>query len=201
MRESSRPAAPVGYREPYKLVRSVSWLELPPGDVGLFAGAVGLFGGLAVTVRDSTAVLGVFWDVAMLESVDVYLALVTAAGVGVALHEVVHAVAGYFSGCHVRFHRWRFGVATRLRGGFLTRQADAVITLAPAVMLTLGGFPLLIVMDSSVAAAIVVTGLVANTAGIGSDLADMLTLRKFPPGTLLYYTAESQLAYEPTTTG
>ena len=86
-----------------------------------------------------------------------------------------------------------------MRGGFLSRRDDAVITLAPAVVLTAVGLPLLVVVDSALVAAMVLAGLVANAAGIGNDLADALALRKLPAGTLLYYTDDAQLAYEPAT--
>jgi hypothetical protein len=75
-----------------------------------------------------------------------------------------------------------------------------VITLAPAVVLTVIGLPLLVVIDTPFGAAIVVTALVTNVAGVGSDLGTVLALRQLPPGTLLYY-EETQLAYEPDVPG
>jgi hypothetical protein len=45
--------------------------------------------------------------------------------------------------------------------------------------------------------AVVLTGLVANTADIRSDFVDVLVLRKLPSGTLLYYGDGAQFAYEP----
>lgn len=201
MEGSSVPDAPAGYREAYEPVRAASWLEYLPGEVGLFVGTAGLFGGLAVLVRDSTAVLGVFWNVLLLDSVDVYLLLLAAVALTLVVHEALHGLAGHFAGCAVSFQREGMSVGTRLRGGFLTRRVDALVTLVPAVVLTIVGLPLLVVVDSAVAAAIVVTGLVTNAAGIGSDLADALALRELPAGTLLYYTEDGQLAYEPATAG
>lgn len=89
------------------------------------------------------------------------------------------------------------GVGTRLRGGFFTRRAEVLVSLAPLVILTVVGVSLLVVVDSSVAAAMVVTGLVTNAAGVGSDFADVLAVGELPAGTLLYYTDDRQLAYEP----
>jgi hypothetical protein len=201
MRESSGPGAPAGYREAYEPVRAASWLEYLPGEVGLFVGTAGLFAGLTVLVRDSTAMLGVFWNVLLLDSVGVYLLLLATVGVTLVAHEAIHGLAGSLAGCAVRFQREGMSVGTRFRGGFLTRRADALVTLAPAVVLTAVGLPLLVVVDSAVAAAIVVAGLVTNAAGVGTDLADVLALRKLPSGTLLYYTDSGQLAYEPATAG
>jgi hypothetical protein len=200
VRESSGPDAPAGYREAYEPVRAASWLEYLPGEVGLFVGTAGLFGGLTLVVRDSAAVLDVFWNVLLLESVGVYLLLLATVGVTLVAHEALHGLAGYLAGCAVSFQREGMSVGTRLRGGFLTRQAEALVTLVPAVVLTALGLPLLVVVDSAVAAAIVIAGLVTNAAGIGSDLADVLALRKLPVETLLYYTEDGQLAYEPAAT-
>lgn len=182
-------------------MRARSWLEYVPGEVGLFVGTAGLFGGLTALVRDGSAVFGVFWDVLRLESVGVYLLLIVTAGLTVVAHEVIHGLAGYVAGCEVSFQRRGMSMGTRLRGGFLTRRADVLVTLAPAVVLTVLGLPLLVVVDSALAAAIVLTGLVANAAGVGSDLADVLALGEYPPGTLLYYTEDGQFVYEPATAG
>lgn len=201
LRESSGPDAPAGYREGYEPVRARSWLEYLPGEVGLLIGTAGLFGGLTGFVRDGSAVLGVFWNVLRLESVGVYLLLLATVGATLVAHEVLHGLAGHFVGCAVSFQREGMGVGTRLRGGFLTRRAEALVSLAPLVMLTVVGVPLLAVVDSSVAAAMVLTLLVTNAAGVGSDLADVLALREFPPRTLLYYAEKGQLAYEPVTAG
>jgi hypothetical protein len=201
LRESSGPDAPAGYQAAYEPVRATSWLEYLPGEVGLFVGTAGLFGGLTLVVRDSAAVLGVFWDVLRLESVGVYLFLLATVGVTLVAHEALHGLAGHLGGCAVSFQREGMSVGTRLRGGFLTRRADILVTLAPAVVLTGVGLPLLVVVESAVAAAMVLTGLVANAAGIGSDLADALALRKLPPGTLLYYGDDAQFAYEPAAAG
>lgn len=199
--ENVAPVSPSGYREGYEPVRARSWLEYLPGEVGLFVGTAGLFGGLTVLVRDSAAVLGVFWDVLLLESVGVYLLLIVTAGLTVVAHEAIHGLAGYVAGCEVSFQRRGMSVGTRLRGGFLTRRADVLVTLAPAVVLTVLGLPLLVVVDSALAAAVVLTGLVANAAGVGSDLADVLALREYPSGTLLYYTEDGQFVYEPAAAG
>ncbi|WP_435078570.1 DUF3267 domain-containing protein [Halococcus sp. AFM35] len=201
LRASSGPDTPAGYREGYEPVRARSWLEYLPGEVGLFIGTTGLFGGLTTLVRDGTAVLGVFWNVLRLESVGVYLLLLATVGATLVAHEALHGLAGHFSGCAVSFQREGMGVGTRLRGGFLTRRAEALVTLAPLVMLTVVGVPLLVMVESAVAAAVVLTLLVTNAAGVGSDLADVLALRELPPGTLLYYAEEGQFAYEPTTAG
>ena len=201
LRESSGPNAPAGYREGYEPVQARSWLEYLPGEVGLLIGAAGLFGGLTTLVRDGSAVFGVFWDVLLLESVGVYLLLLAIVGVTLVAHEALHGLAGHFAGCAVRFQREGMGVGTRLRGGFLTRRAEALVSLVPLVVLTVVGVPLLVMVESAVAAAMVVTLLVTNAAGVGSDLTDVLALREFPPRTLLYYAEEGQLAYEPTTAG
>ena len=194
--EDSAPDEPAGYQAGYEPVRARSWLECLPGEVGLLVGTAGLFSGLALVVRDSPAVLEVFWNVLRLESVGVYLLLLATVGATLVAHEALHGLAGYFAGCAVSFQREGMGVGTRLRGGFLTRRAEALVSLAPLVVLTAVGVPLLVV-ESSVAAAMVLTLLVTNVAGVGSDLADVLALDEFPPGTLFYYTDDAQLAYEP----
>jgi uncharacterized membrane protein (Fun14 family) len=201
LRESSGPNAPAGYREGYEPVRARSWLEYLPGEVGLFIGTAGLFGGLTGLVRDGSAVLDVFWNVLRLESVGVYLLLLATVGVTLVTHEALHGLAGHFAGCAVSFQREGMGVGTRLRGGFLTRRGEALVTLAPAVVVTVVGVPLLVMVESAVAAAMVLTLLVTNAAGVGSDLADVLALQELQPGTLLYYTEDRQLAYEPATAG
>jgi hypothetical protein len=202
--EDSAPEPPEGYQEPYEPVTAVSWWELPVGDVLLFVGTAGVFAGVTALVRDGSAVLEVFLTAVTLESRSawgVYLALVAAGAIAVVLHELVHGAAGWLSDCEVDFGRRGWGVATRLSGGFLSRRADAGITLAPAVVLTVVGVPLLAVVDSPLVAAVVFAGLVANAAGIGSDLADALALRELPAGTLLYYGDGGQFAYEPATAG
>jgi hypothetical protein len=79
-----------------------------------------------------------------------------------------------------------------------SRGAAVLITLAPVVVvLTAVGLPILVLVESPFGAAIVVTALVTNAAGIGSDLGTVLALRRLPPGTLLYYSDDAQLAYEP----
>lgn len=202
--ENSAPEPPSGYQEPYEPVTAVSWWELPVGDVLLFVGTAAVFAGVTALVRDGSAVLDVFLTALTLESTSawsVYAALIAAGVIAIVLHELVHGAAGWLSECEVSFGRRGWGVATRLHGGFLSRRDDAVITLAPAVVLTGVGLPLLVVVDSPLVAALVVAGLVANAAGIGSDLADAHALRKLPPGTLLYYGDDGQFAYEPTTAG
>lgn len=202
--EDSAPDSPEGYREPYEPVAAVSWWELPVGDVLLFVGTAGFFAGVTALVRDGSAVLDVFLTALTLESGSawgVYAALVGTGAIAVVLHELVHGAAGWLSDCEVSFGRRGWGVATRLHGGFLSRRADAGITFAPAVVLTAVGLALLLVVNSPLVAAMVVAGLVANAAGIGSDLADVLALRELPPETLLYYTDDGQLAYEPAAQG
>lgn len=78
-----------------------------------------------------------------------------------------------------------------------SRGAAVLITLAPVVVLTAVSLPILVLVESPFGAAIVVTTLVTNVAGIGSDLGTVLVLRRLPPGTLLYYSDEAQLPYEP----
>lgn len=200
MDDSPAPEPPSGYQEPYEPITAVSWLELLPGEIGLFVGTVGVVGGLTVGVRDGSAVGDVLWRAATLTSPEawgVYLALVVTVGLTLVLHECVHAVTARLYGCEARLGRQGLGVHVRLRGGFLSRRSDALISLAPAIVLTVVGVPLLVVVDSAFVAAIVVTAMVTNAAGSGSDLADVLALGRLPAGTLVYYGEGSQLAYEP----
>jgi uncharacterized membrane protein len=198
------PSPPAGYQEPYEPSVAPSWLELLPGEIGLLVGTALLFGWVMVTLRDATAVFAVVWQAVTLDSLGawgVYLALVVTIGATLFFHEAVHAVAARWLGCEAQIGRQGLGVHVRLRGGFLSRRADAVITLAPAVVLTVVGLPVLVLVESAFGAAIVLTALVTNAAGIGSDLAAVLALRQLPPGTLLYYGNDAQLAYEKDTTG
>jgi hypothetical protein len=202
--EDSAPDSPEGYQEPYQPVAAISWWELPVGDVLLFVGTAAVFGGVTALVRDGTAVLEVFLTAVTLDSagaLGVYLGLVAAGVLAVVFHELVHGAAGWLLDCEVSFGRRGWGLGTRLHGGFLSRRGDVVVTLAPAVVLTVVGVALLTVVDSPLVAAVVLTGLVANAAGIGSDLADALALRTLPPGTLLYYGNDAQFAYEPAAAG
>jgi hypothetical protein len=204
MDDSTGPAPPEGYQDGYEPPSALSWWELLPGEIGLLGGAVGLFGGVTVLVHDATAVGAVFWRAATLDSRGawgIYLVLVATIGVTLFLHETVHAVAARWLGCDARIGRRGLGVHVRLHGGFLSRQADALITLAPAVVLTAVGLLVLILVESPFGTALVVTALVTNAAGIGSDLAAVFALRQLPSGTLLYYGEEAQLAYEKDTTG
>lgn len=200
MDDTAAPAPPSGYQEPSEPVTAVSWLELLPGEIGLLVGTIGLFGGVTVGVRDASAVGDVLWRAATLDTPEawgVYLTLVVTIGVTLLLHEGVHAVAARLCGCTARFGRQGLSVHVRLRGGFLSRRSDALITLAPAVVLTVVGLPLLVIAESAFGAAIVVTAVVTNAAGIGSDLASVLALGRLPPGTLVYYGEDGHLAYEP----
>jgi hypothetical protein len=201
---TTAPDSPAGYQEPYEPPVAPSWVELLPGEIGLFVGTALLFGWVTVTLRDATAVFAVFWRAVTLDSLGawwVYGALVATIVVTLVLHETVHAIAARLLGCEARLGRQGLGVHVRLHGGFLSRRADAVITLAPAVVLTVVGLPVLVVIDSPFGGAIVVTALVTNVAGIGSDLGAVLALRQLPPGTLLYYGEDAQLAYEPAVPG
>jgi hypothetical protein len=203
MDDATGPDPPPGYQNGYEPPTALSWWELPLGEIGLLGGAVGLFGGLTVLVHDATAVGAVFWQAATLDSRHawgIYVALVATVGVTLILHEAVHAVAARWLGCDARIGRRGLGVHVRLRGGFLSRQADALITLAPAVVVTAVGLPVLVLVESPLGAALVVTALVTNVAGIGSDLGTVLALRRLPSGTLLYYGENAQLAYEPDVT-
>jgi hypothetical protein len=196
--EDSAPDPPEGYQEPHEPVTATSWWELLPGEIGLILGAIGLFGGLTALLRDSSAVFDVFMSALTFEPPIAYIALLTAGGIAIVLHELVHGAAARLAGCEVSFGRHGWGVATRFCGGFLSRRADVLVTLAPAVVLTVVGVPLLVV-NPALVAAMVLAGLIANMVGVGHDFADALALRKLPPGTLLYYGDDEQFAYEPAT--
>jgi hypothetical protein len=194
------PPPPAGYQDPYEPPGATSWLELLPGEIGLLVGTAVLFGGVTVTVRDATAVFAVVWRAVTLDSLaawGVYLALVGSILVTLVCHEGIHAGVARWFGCAAWIERQGMSLGVRLRGGFLSRRADAVVTLAPAVVLTVVGLSLLVVIDSPLVAAMVLVGVIANAAGTGSDLATVLALRQLPPGTLLYYGEDAQLAYEP----
>lgn len=200
MDDSTAPDPPAGYQEPYEPVTAVTWFELLPGEVGLLLCTVGLFGGLTVGVRDASAVFDVIWRAVPLDSPEaggVYLALVATVGAALLLHEGVHAVTARLFGCDARIGRQGLSLHVRLRGDFLSRRTDVLITLAPVVVLTAVGLPLLGMVESAFGAALVVTALVANVAGMGSDLAAVLALRRLPPGTLFYYGEKAHLASEP----
>jgi hypothetical protein len=88
-----------------------------------------------MVVRDGSDIVAVFWRAATLDSLTawgIYGALVATIGVTLVLHESIHAIAARLLGCEARFGRQGLGVHVRLHGGFLSRRADAVITLAPA---------------------------------------------------------------------
>ncbi len=193
---SSHPDPPAGYQKPYEPMTAISWLDLFPGEVGLLVGAVGLFGGLAGVYSDIAAVLEVVRRAATLDSFGVYLSLVGAVGSSILFHEGVHVLAARLLGCDAHIERNGLEPHVRLCGGFLSRRADAMISLAPAVVLTIVGLPLLVVVESAFGVAIVATALVTNVAGSGRDIASVLALRQLPPGSLLYY-SDTQLAYEP----
>lgn len=194
------PPPPAGYQDPYDPPVAVSWLELLPGEIGLLVGSVLLFGWVTVTVRDATAVFAVVWQAVTLDSLGawgVYLALVGSIIVTLVCHEGIHAGVARWFGCAAWIERQGLSLGVRVRGGFLSRRDDILITLAPAIALTVIGLPLLLVIESSLGAAMVLVGVIANAAGTGSDLATVLALRRLPPGTLLYYSEDAQLAYEP----
>ena len=195
---SPTPDPPTGYQEPYEAVPVSSWLNYLLGEIALLIGAGVVFGVVAVVVRGSTDVFGVLVQAAGLNPPSAYIVVVAAVGVTLVLHELLHGAFARLYGCDVSFGRRGIGVYTHLQGGFLSRRADAVVTLAPVVVLTIIGLPLLVV-DSAVIATAALVGLVVNAAGIGSDLADALALRKLPPGTLLYYGDNGQFVYEPAT--
>jgi hypothetical protein len=196
------PPSPAGYQDPYEPPVAVSWLELLPGEIGLLVGTAALFGWVTVTLRDATAVFAVVWQAVTLDSLGawgVYLVLVGTIVVTLICHEGIHAGVARWFGCGAWIERQGLSLGVRLRGGLLSRREDALITLAPAVVLTVVGLPLLLVIESSLGAAVVLVGVIANAAGTGSDLATVLALRQLPPGTLLYYSEDAQLAYEPDT--
>lgn len=197
MNDATAPDAPAGYQAPYEPSVAVSWLELLPGEIGLLAGTAVLFGWLTSVLRDGTAVFAVVWRAATLGSVSDYFLLVIAIVLSILLHEIVHVQTAQLQGCQAWIARHGLSLHARLQGGFLSRQDDVLITLAPAVGLTVVGLPLLVVIESPVGAAMVMVGLIANAAGIGNDLAAVFALRELPPGTLLYYGEDAQLAYEP----
>lgn len=193
------PDPPTGYQKPHEPITAVSWLDLFPGEVGLFVGAVGLFGGLTGILHDASAVIGVVWRGVQIDSwtsLSTYLAFVATVGSTIVLHEGVHILTARLFGCDARLERDGIGLRVRLHGGFLSRHADALIALAPALALTVAGLPLLVIVESTVGVTIVTTALVTNVAGSGKDIASVLALRQLPPGSRLYY-SNTQLVYEP----
>lgn len=197
---ATEPVPPAGYQKPHKPITATSWLDLLPGEVGLLVGTVGLFGGLTSILHDTSAVISVIWRGVLLDSwtsLGIYLAFVATVGSAIVLHEGVHVLTARAFGCSAYVERDGIGLRVRLHGGFLSRRADATISLAPSILLTVVGLPLLIVVESAFGAALVTTALIANVAGSGSDLASVLALRQLPPGSLLYYSEITQLAYEP----
>jgi hypothetical protein len=191
------PDAPTGYQAPYEPPVAPSWLELLPGEIGMLVGTAVLFGWMTTVLRSGTGALAVVWQAATLGSFWNYVLLVVAIGITMVLHEAIHVLTAQLLGCRAWIERGGLGLHARLQGGFLSRRDDVLITLAPAVGLTVVGLPLLVVVDSSLGAAMVMVALIANAAGTGSDLATVLELRRLPPGTLLYYGKDAQLAYEP----
>jgi hypothetical protein len=129
MSTDNAPNPPVGYRAGYESPTAISWLELLPGEMGLLAGAVGLFGGVLVMLRDTTAVFDIVVGAVLLDSFGTSLALVAAVVAALFLHESVHAVTARLVGCEARIGRHGLDVHVRLRGGFLSRRADALIML------------------------------------------------------------------------
>jgi hypothetical protein len=197
MDSATAPDPPTGYQEPYEPPVAISWLELLPGEIGLLAGTAVVFGWLTTVLRDGTAALAVVWRAVTLDAFWDYLLLVAAVGLAIVLHESVHVRTARLQGCQAWIGRHGLSLHARVQGGFLSRRNDAMITLAPAVVLTVVGLALLVGIESSVGAAMVMVGLIANAAGTGSDVATVLALRRLPPGTLLYYGEDAQLAYEP----
>lgn len=126
MDDATGPSPPPGYQAGYDPPTAVSWWELLPGEIGLFASTVGMFGWLTMVVRDGSGVGAVFWRAATLDSLSawgIYGALVVTIGVTLVLHETVHAIAARLLGCETRLGRQGLGIHVRLRGGFPSRQA------------------------------------------------------------------------------
>lgn len=193
------PDPPPGYQKPREPITAISWLDLLPGEVSLFVGAVGLFGGLTGILHDTSAVVGVVWRGVLLDSwaaLSTYLVLVATVSSTIVLHEGIHMITARLFGCNARLERDGIRVRVRLHGDFLSRHADALISLAPALALTVAGLPLLVIVESAFGVTIMTTALVMNVAGSGKDIASVLVLRQLPPGSRLYY-SDTQLVYEP----
>ena len=191
------PAPPSGYSDPYEYVSAPSWFNLALGEIGMFVLSIGVFIPLAIEIQGVDVVVTAFEDAFTLDNL-AYGVMITAVVGTIVIHEAVHALVARARGCtaSISVDLRRIEAHTEITGDFLSRQGDALVTLAPLVILTVLGLVLLAVGPQWLSLAALVV-LIMNAAGSGSDLAAALRLRQFPPGTLTYYVDGRLVLYEP----
>ena len=192
------PAPPSGHDDPYEYVAAPSWFDLALGDIGMFALSIGVFIPLAIEIQGVDVVVTAFEDAFTLDNLAYGVMVASVAGT-ILFHEVVHALVARACGCatSISVNLRRIEARTEITGEFLSRREDALVTLAPLVVLTVLGLVLLVIGPQWLSLAALVV-LIMNAAGSGSDLAAALRLRHFPPGTLTYYVDGRLVLYEPT---
>lgn len=186
------PSTPARYQEPSQFEYPLVYLVL--GSAALFPLATVLFGGVLwqlqgpavfeslVTVTETESALTFVFDWPLIVGVTV-LAL----GVTVVVHELVHGLVFGQYGYQVSYgampHIGAFYAAPFHQ--FVARKHVFPVALAPLVLISLVGIPLLAV-PSPVAAFFVFQLLVINAVGASGDLYIVLVLLRKPSGTLLY---------------
>ncbi|WP_277542058.1 DUF3267 domain-containing protein [Haloarcula laminariae] len=186
------PATPEGYHDPAPF-EYPAWL-LMIGSALLFVPAVVLFGGVlwavhGVAVYESLAVVtetgtGITFEFNLALIVGLTL---LAVGVTVVVHELVHGlVFGRYG------YRVSYGAMPQIGAfyatpfhQFVAREHAFPVALAPLVVISLVGLPLLAV-PVPLFAVFVFLVLLVNAAGAVGDLYIVAYLLRKPPGTLLY---------------
>lgn len=186
------PSTPEGYQEPSQFEYSMVYLTL--GSLVLFPIATLLFGSVLwilqgpavfeslVNVTETGPILTFVFDWPLIVGVTI-LAL----GVTVVVHELIHGVVFARYGYRVSYgampHIGAF-YATPFHQ-FVARDHVFPVALAPLVVISLVGLPLLAV-PVPVVAFFVFQLLVINAMGAAGDLYIVVVLHRKPAGTLLY---------------
>lgn len=191
------PISPSGYDDPFEYVTAPSWFNLALGEIGMFILSIGVFIPLAIEIQGVDVVVTAFEDAFTLDNLAYGVMIAGVAGT-IVFHEVVHALVARACGCttSISVNIRRIEAHTEITGEFLSRREDALVTLAPLVVLTILGLVLLVIGPQWLSLTALVV-LIMNAAGSGSDLAAALRLRNFPSGTLTYYVDGRLMLYEP----
>lgn len=186
------PPTPAGYDDPYLFEYSTILLLLLSLPLGLFA--FGGFGWILWEIQGPAMFAAVF-DVTETEDVitvtleigSVIIPFIVALLVVVVVHELIHGAVMHYYGKDVTYGvNPRMGAFyTAAFGQFQEIEELVPIAIAPLVVITLVGTPLLFIPAPTIAL-IVYFVLTINATGAVGDVFIIWQLRQLPEGTLMY---------------
>jgi len=185
------PARPslAGYGDPYRFEYPGLWLQV--GATALAIVCLVGYSWLAATLRNGEFAI-TFGPAGLVVLLGTFVGTVL-------VHEAIHGAVARLLGYEVSY-----GIAWSMAAAYaasfeqpITRRDNAIVAVAPLVVLTPIGVALVPVVDGLVLL-VVFFVLVLNTASAAGDLYLLARLARMPPGTVLYdVSVDEMLVYEP----